>query len=74
MIIRALDNFLAMIACRVIRFYQKTLSLDHGFLRHRFPNGYCRFRPTCSEYSLAAFKKYGFLDDEDIKNIDKVTF
>ena len=61
MFIRTLDNFLAAVACRVIRFYQKSLSPDHGFLSRRFSSGYCRFRPTCSEYSLAAFKKYGFL-------------
>ncbi len=60
-LIKVLDSFLAGMACRAIRLYQKLLSPDHGPLSSRFPGGYCRFRPTCSEYSLLAFKKYGFL-------------
>ncbi|MCX6800098.1 MAG: membrane protein insertion efficiency factor YidD [Candidatus Falkowbacteria bacterium] len=44
----------------LIKFYQKTLSLDHGVLRFLFPNGYCRFKPTCSEYAIDAIIKYGF--------------
>ena len=45
----------------IIRGYQKTLSPDHGPLRHWFPGGYCRFMPTCSQYSYEAVKKYGVL-------------
>ncbi len=47
------------IALFLIRVYQKTLSFDHGPLRFLFPHGYCRFYPTCSEYSYQAIKKYG---------------
>lgn len=43
----------------LISAYQKTLSPDHGWLKSRFPHGYCRFYPTCSEYSKQAFEKYG---------------
>ncbi|MBU1992569.1 membrane protein insertion efficiency factor YidD [Patescibacteria group bacterium] len=43
----------------LIKIYQKTLSPDHGFIRHMFPHGYCRFHPTCSEYGKKALKKYG---------------
>ena len=45
---------------KLIWFYQKTLSPDHGWLRHRHPYGFCRFYPTCSEYGKRALKKYGF--------------
>ncbi|MCL5795250.1 MAG: membrane protein insertion efficiency factor YidD [Patescibacteria group bacterium] len=45
----------------LIKFYQKTLSFDHGFLSYRYPNGYCKFHPTCSEYTYSAIEKYGFL-------------
>lgn len=44
---------------KLIKFYQKTLSFDHGVFKHLYPNGYCRFQPTCSEYGIAAFEKHG---------------
>ena len=37
----------------LVRFYQKYISPLKG------PT--CRFYPTCSQYSIEAFKKYGFL-------------
>ena len=43
----------------IIRIYQKTLSFDHGVFKPFFPYGYCRFRPTCSEYAIKAIEKYG---------------
>jgi uncharacterized protein len=43
----------------LILLYQKTLSLDHGPLKVFYPYGYCRFYPTCSEYSRQAVVKYG---------------
>lgn len=46
---------------KLIKIYQKTLSFDHGIFRHLFPNGYCRFYPTCSEYSYQAIAKYGVI-------------
>lgn len=42
-----------------IRLYQKTLSPDHGPLRRFFPYGYCRFHPTCSDYGLESYKRFG---------------
>ncbi len=45
----------------LIRIYQKTLSPDHGPLKHLFPHGYCRFYPSCSEYGYQAIKKYGLI-------------
>ena len=49
------------IAVTLIRLYQRTLSPDHSWLAHRFPGGYCRFQPTCSQYTLEAIEKYGVL-------------
>jgi putative membrane protein insertion efficiency factor len=46
---------------KLIKIYQKTLSFDHGAFRRLFPNGYCRFYPTCSEYGYQAVEKYGFI-------------
>jgi len=47
---------------KLIRGYQKTLSLDHGFLKERYPYGWCRFSPTCSEYAYQAINKYGLVN------------
>ena len=45
----------------IIKFYQRTLSFDHGIFKHMFPYGFCRFQPTCSEYAIGAIEKYGVL-------------
>lgn len=42
-----------------IRIYQKTLSPDTGWLRFYYPHGYCRFTPTCSEYTYQAVERLG---------------
>jgi len=47
-----INNFLVLIALKTIRFYQKFISPLKGKT--------CRFYPTCSDYALDAFKKYGF--------------
>jgi putative component of membrane protein insertase Oxa1/YidC/SpoIIIJ protein YidD len=44
----------------MITVYQKTLSPDHGPLRHLFPHGYCMHRPTCSEYAKIVLRERGF--------------
>jgi len=48
-------------ALLLIRLYQKTLSPDHGPLKAKFPHGYCRFQPTCSQYTYQAIEKYGII-------------
>jgi len=44
----------------LITIYQKTLSPDHGWFRGRYPYGFCRFYPTCSEYAKQAIIAHGF--------------
>ena len=45
----------------LIAIYQKILSPDHGWLKIYFPHGFCRFQPTCSDYAVLVFKKYGLI-------------
>ena len=40
----------------MIRLYQRTLSPDHGPMRHLYPHGYCRHEPTCSNYAIQVLK------------------
>lgn len=54
-----LTSLAQFIALRLVRLYQVTLSLDHGIFKNVFPYGYCRFHPTCSEYTYQAITKYG---------------
>lgn len=49
------------IALSAIRVYQKTLSPDHGVFRARFPYGYCKFYPSCSEYTYQSIEKFGLI-------------
>ncbi|HLD24878.1 MAG TPA: membrane protein insertion efficiency factor YidD [Patescibacteria group bacterium] len=53
---------------RLIRFYQKYLSPDTGWvanvgrtLRLRSGLAMCRFTPTCSEYTYQAIERYGII-------------
>lgn len=45
----------------LISIYQKFVSPDHSFWAEaRFPYGYCRFAPSCSEYLRQAVLAFGF--------------
>jgi len=44
----------------LINLYQLLLSPDHSWLKAKFPHGYCKFYPSCSQYSKEAIIKFGF--------------
>jgi uncharacterized protein len=50
-----------LIAVNILKLYQKTLSFDHGFFKYLYPYGFCRFSPTCSNYSIKAIEKFGVI-------------
>ncbi len=56
-----INNFFKKLVVSLIRFYQRTLSLDHGPMKERYPHGFCRFNPSCSEYAIQAIEKYGII-------------
>lgn len=45
----------------IIKLYQKVFSPDHSYRKVLYPLGFCRFKPTCSEYAIQAIEKYGIL-------------
>lgn len=56
-----LSSFGSVFIKTILRFYQKTVSPDHGLFKKRFPYGYCRFYPSCSEYGIQAIERYGVI-------------
>ena len=45
---------------KLIRFYQKYISLDQGILKGLGVR-MCRYDPTCSQYAYESIEKYGFI-------------
>jgi putative membrane protein insertion efficiency factor len=58
-IVRGVNRALALPLVALIYFYQRTLSPDHGLVRGLYPNGYCKFHPTCSSYIRDALREDG---------------
>ena len=54
-----IDSIVAFFLIKIIKFYQKTFSPDHGFTKIFYPFGFCRFKPSCSDYAIDAINKYG---------------
>ncbi len=45
----------------LIKLYQRTISPDHGWFKSAFPQGYCKFYPSCSEYGYQTIKNNGLV-------------
>lgn len=46
---------------KLIELYQRTLSPDEGFWKNKYPGGYCKYVPHCSEYARQAVIKRGVI-------------
>ena len=57
----SMSTFFRTCATLPIRVYQKTLSFDHGPLAVFYPDGFCPYYPSCSEYCRQAIDHYGVL-------------
>jgi putative membrane protein insertion efficiency factor len=49
------------LALALISIYQVLLSPDHSWLKAKYPYGFCRHYPTCSEYSKQSIAKFGLV-------------
>lgn len=49
------------VVLKTIKWYQNYLSPDHSPRRKQYPGGFCRFQPTCSQYSYESIDKYGII-------------
>lgn len=59
-ILKMLLEILKRVELKCIDIYQKTISLDHGFLGMIFPNYRgCKYIPTCSEYGYGVVERFG---------------
>lgn len=56
-----IDYFIQRFVIKIIKIYQRIFSFDHGPLSFFYPHGFCRFRPTCSDYTIDAIQKYGII-------------
>jgi putative membrane protein insertion efficiency factor len=54
-----ISNLPKQAAVSLINFYQAALSPDHSWLKGRFPVGFCRHFPSCSQYAKEAILKFG---------------
>jgi len=49
------------LALLLLEAYQFLFSPDHSWLKEKFPHGYCRFYPSCSQYCKDAIIRFGLV-------------
>jgi len=54
-------KFPSRLAAGAIRVYQKTVSPDHGIFKRLYPDGFCRYYPSCSEYAAQSIENNGII-------------
>lgn len=56
-----LKNTPKTIAIWLINLYQLLLSPDHSWLKGKYPYGFCRYYPSCSQYTKQAIERFGLM-------------
>jgi len=57
-----LTKYPSKFAILLINIYQASLSPDHGpIFKGKYPNGYCKFYPSCSQYAKESIEKKGLI-------------
>lgn len=59
--IHSLNLWLAVPFVLLVRMYQTLLSPDHSWVRGYYPNGFCRYYPSCSSYALDGLRQDGIV-------------
>ena len=60
-VLNQINIYLGLPFVALIWLYQRTLSPDHGLFKARFPYGYCKYHPTCSEYARLVLRRQGVI-------------
>jgi len=60
-VVKTISRILALPLLALILIYQRTISPDHGFVKVLYPHGFCKFHPSCSEYTRIVLKRDGII-------------
>ena len=60
-LLKSILNIPKYLVMSLIDIYQVALSPDHSWLKARYPYGYCRHYPSCSEYGKQAVGRFGLI-------------
>jgi putative component of membrane protein insertase Oxa1/YidC/SpoIIIJ protein YidD len=67
-ILKIINRYLTFPFVGLVVVYQKTLSPDHGLFKAKYPYGFCKFHPSCSEYARLTLLKDGLVGVPKIIN------
>ncbi len=60
-LLRVISRLLGLPLLIAVHLYRFVLSPDHSWVRGYYPDGFCRFYPSCSGFSLDGLRTDGIL-------------